>query len=348
MYGYTEIGGERLSYEPMCTICIANYNGLDYLSECVESIKKQTFNKYPLEIIVHDDGSTDDSVVWIRKNYPEIRLLISETNVGFCESNNRMVDVARGRYILLLNNDAALFNNAIELLYNRSAMQEKQGILTLPQYNRGTSENIDHGNDLDLFLNPVPRSRWTDSNVSTVHGACLWMPKSLWKEMGGFPNWFESVGEDLYLCIYSKCLGYPVEIVRGSGFWHWVGSSFGGGKVQKGKLKSTYKRRYLSERNKSYVMILFYPNVVFLVLPLHLILLGLEGFVLSVLSRNTRIFNEVYGKAVCNIVSRLPYLLRKRREIRSGVKLRSLSLTPLLRRPRKLDMLVKFGLPEVS
>jgi GT2 family glycosyltransferase len=348
--GYEEIALAASTVKPVCSICIANYNGMPYLSECIESIKTQSIGIAAIEIIVHDDASTDESVTWIQQNYPEVRILASKENVGYCTSNNRMADAARGEYILLLNNDASLFEDAVELLIERSESQAKKGIITLPQYDRAQRKIIDFGNDLDFFLNPVPRNQWKNRDVSTVHGACLWLPKSLWLELGGFPTWFESVAEDLYLCVYAVCLGYPVEVLKGTGYWHWVGQSFGGGKVSDGRLRSTYIRRYLSERNKTYVMLLFYPaSLLLAVVPLHFLFLVLEGVGLAVASRDFRALKCIYLKSIRDVCRKIRLVTRERKRISNSNEINRYNVIPALSfRLRKCEMLFDHGVPKLS
>lgn len=334
---------------PVCSVCIANYNGEDVLRECIESLYSQKSNRVKLEIIVHDDASTDDSKRLIRENYPDVLLLCSDSNVGYCESNNRMAKAASGEYLLLLNNDAALFPDGIDVLFAHCEKQEKKGVITLPQFNRGTRENIDYGNDVDLFLNPIPRSGWTKPDVSTVHGACLWIPRDLWAEIGGFPLWFDSVAEDLYLCLYAECLGYPVQVAGSSGYWHWVGNSFGGGKIQNGRLATTYKRRFLSERNRTYVMILFFPFYGLGIILIHMLSLFAEGLVLSLLKRDSKIWTQIYGRAIFDVLKTLRVSLSSRKLIskKNGISRKSV-LKKVLWRHHKFNMWFKFGLPAIS
>src|SRR5690348_5922794 len=94
--------------KPICSVCIANYNGEKTLEACIESVLEQDTDLL-IEIIVHDDASTDTSIELLRKKYPDVRFIVGEENVGFCISNNRMVDAAEGEYLLLLNNDATLY-----------------------------------------------------------------------------------------------------------------------------------------------------------------------------------------------------------------------------------------------
>ena len=269
--------------EPVCSICIANYNGAAVIGPCLESIYNQDFH-FPLEIIIHDDASTDTSVDFIRSRFPEVTLIVSESNVGYCVSNNRMVSRARGRYILLLNNDAVLHRDAIRTFYNHAERQPGPAILGLPQYDMQTGELIDRGSLFDPFLNPVPNLDPGRTDVGMVMGACLWIPKALWDELGGFPEWFGSLAEDMYLCCLARLRGFSVTVLPESGYDHWVGRSFSGGKVVQNALRTSYQRRALSERNKTFTMLICYPSPAAIVLiPFHLLVLAGEGFILSLI-----------------------------------------------------------------
>src|SRR3954462_7997396 len=108
--------GMTISDNPAVSVCIANYNGIALIDACLQSVLAQDC-KFPVEIIIHDDASKDDSVAHIRTHYPDVILIESSENVGFCVSNNRMAAVAHGTYLLLLNNDAELFPDALRILH---------------------------------------------------------------------------------------------------------------------------------------------------------------------------------------------------------------------------------------
>ncbi|HOR33103.1 MAG TPA: glycosyltransferase, partial [Syntrophales bacterium] len=236
--------------DPVCSICIANFNGEAVIGPCLQSVLNQDFDQ-PLEIIVHDDASTDDSVGIIRTQFPEVTLIANDENAGYCVSNNRMVARARGRYILLLNNDAVLHRDAVGTLFRHAEEQPGPAILGLPQYDIETGALIDRGSLLDPFMNPVPNLDPGRTDVGMVMGSCLWIPKALWDDLGGFPEWFGSLAEDMYLCCLARLRGVPVTVLPESGYDHWVGRSFKGGKVVGNALQTSYRRRALSERNKS-------------------------------------------------------------------------------------------------
>jgi len=335
--------------EPVCTVCIANYNGASVLEACLDSVFQQDF-PYPIEIIVHDDASTDRSADIVAEKFPAVRLIRSETNVGFCISNNRMVAAAKGRFVLLLNNDAALHKDALNSLYHCATEENVNGIMSLPQYDMQTGELIDIGSLFDPFLNPIPNQDRARRNVGMVSGACIWLPKELWNELCGFPEWFESIAEDMYLCCLARLKGYPVIALPESGFNHWVGKSLGGGKVIHNTLQTTYRRRALSERNKSYVMLLCYPApLAYVLIPIHLLLLALEGLLFSALKGDWHIWSDIYKFSFKALWSNRQKIVKLRREIQAGRQSASTSFYSVFSIvPHKLTMLLKYGLPTVK
>lgn len=333
---------------PVVSICIANYNGTSILASCLESIFTQEGN-IPVEIIVHDDASTDGSVELLRKHYPEITLLTSETNVGFCIANNRMAAIANGEYLLLLNNDAALFPDALSSLLAKARESDVSAILGLPQHDADTGELLDRGSLLDPFLNPVPNLDPTRREVGLIMGACLWIPKKLWDELEGFPEWFGSIGEDLYLCCAARLQGYPVEALPCSGYRHYVGKSFGGGKIFNRGLRTTYKRRALSERNKTFVMILCYPRPLLALLPLHFLLLMIEGFILSLLKLERKPLVEIYLPVFRACWTKRKQLRHERRKLHSSSRVHTrLFIAPMQWFPHKLTLLAKHRTPTIT
>ena len=85
------------------SVVTVNYNGMKYLDQLINSIKSQSLA--PLEIIVVDNASTDGSEEFIKKNYPEVRLIKSDVNLGFAGGNNLGVKNSNGDFIALINND---------------------------------------------------------------------------------------------------------------------------------------------------------------------------------------------------------------------------------------------------
>lgn len=342
------MGGVAVRDHPVVSVCIANYNGSAIIAGCIESVLAQDCD-FPVEILVHDDASTDDSPELVARDYPNTRLIRSDSNVGFCIANNRMVAQAEGTYILLLNNDAELYPDALRVLHSQAEKIGGQAILSLPQYDFFTDELIDRGCLLDPFFNPVPNLDPGRSDVAMVIGACLWTPRQMWMELGGFPEWFESIAEDMYFCCRSRLAGYPVRVFGISGYRHRVGQSFGGGSQRGGMLSTTFRRRVLSERNKTFVMAMTCPSpLVWVLLPLHLFLLMVEGGLLSLLKYRGAYLTDIYLPPVSGLLHRRRELQTVRSSIRAGNRISAKAfLSPFNLVPYKLQMLFRHGLPKV-
>jgi GT2 family glycosyltransferase len=333
---------------PLVSVCIANYNGMTVIDDCLQSVLAQ-HGDIALEIIVHDDASGDGSVAYIRDRYPTSRLIESKSNVGFCVANNRMVAEASGQYLLLLNNDAALYPDAVRTLLAEANRLRRPAILGLAQYDAASGELVDIGDLLDPCLNPIPNLDPKLNDVGMVIGACLWIPRNLWDELDGFPEWFGSVAEDMYLCCRARLAGHPVRALATSGYRHWQGKSFGGNRVSDKGLATTFRRRALSERNKSFVMVLTYPSPwMWPVLALHLPLLLVEALLLSVIKADRRFWREIYAPCFRALWHQRSVLLKSRREIQKSGRVGIVAFASAFRLvPRKLLMLTKHGLPRV-
>jgi GT2 family glycosyltransferase len=337
---------------PLVSVCIANYNGMEVIDDCLRSVLEQE-GCIPVEILVHDDASSDGSAAYIRSRYPDVKLIESQENVGFCVANNRMADAARGKYLLLLNNDATLYPDALQTLLVESQYLGSPAILGLPQYDAVSGALIDRGCLLDPFFNPVPNLDPARRDVAMVIGACLWIPRTLWEELCGFPEWFGSIAEDMYLCCRARLAGHPVRVAATSGYRHRVGWSFGGGKVTAElRLVTSRRRRALSERNKTFVMVSCYPTpwlVLVLVLLAHLLVLALEGAILTLLKRDAGLGRDIYLACFRALWDYRHQLTRLRKAVRTGTVL---GLPAFLRGfrflPYKLEMLLRHGLPDVK
>ena len=330
---------------PRVSVCIANFNGERLLPDCIDSVLAQGVDA---EILVHDDASTDASLALLAARYPQVRVIESAENVGFCVSNNRLAGAASGNYLLLLNNDAALEPGALQALLAEADRIGGDAILTLPQHDWESGALVDRGCLLDPFYNPVPNLDPARADVAYVIGACLWIPRRLWHELGGFPEWFGSLAEDMLLCCAARLRGIPVRCVDGGGYRHRQGASFGGNRVD-GGLRTTYRRRALSERNKTAVLLACTPGwIAWPLAATHLFLLCAEGVIVSLWRRDGRLWREVYRPV-------LPGALAPGAEWKS-LRRRAQSQRRTTQRewwraftwmPRKLSLLLRHGLPDI-
>ncbi len=99
------------------SIIIVSYNTAELLKNCIVSIYKHT-KDIDFEIIVSDNDSKDETLIMLKKEFPDIIVIDNKKNLGFGAANNRALDIARGKYIFYLNSDTILLNNAVKHFYD--------------------------------------------------------------------------------------------------------------------------------------------------------------------------------------------------------------------------------------
>lgn len=332
---------------PLVSVCIANYNGEHILRDCIDSVLAQDTGA-DVEIIVHDDASTDGSLAILDAEYPMVHVIRANYNVGFCVANNRMAAQATGDYLLLLNNDAALAPDSVRSLLQAATTIGKQAILTLPQVDWISGRLVDLGCLLDPFVNPVPNLDPGRTDVAYVIGACLWIPRSLWNQLDGLPEWMGSLAEDLYLCGLARLRGVPVRAVSTSYYRHRQGTSFGGNRADEAGLRLSLPRRCLTETNKTRAMFILTPGpLVWPLLAAHLLLLTAEGLAVSFIHGDSAILKKIYLAAIRTVLSELKTLRGRRAKIQAS---RTISVREWFRpyrwQLRKLSLLIRYGIPK--
>jgi GT2 family glycosyltransferase len=97
------------------SIVIICWNDQKVIQQCLESIYAGT-RQFEFEVIVSDNGSTDDSVALIRRRFPDVKIVENHANVGFARGNNAGIRVATGDYVLILNPDTIIIDHALDTL----------------------------------------------------------------------------------------------------------------------------------------------------------------------------------------------------------------------------------------
>lgn len=100
------------------SIVIVNYNVKDLLLQCLRSIYSKTNELIVIETIIIDNDSKDDSVAAVMKEFPQVVLIENKFNAGFPAANNQGFEIAKGKYIFMLNPDTEFLDNSLALLYN--------------------------------------------------------------------------------------------------------------------------------------------------------------------------------------------------------------------------------------
>ncbi|WP_407118082.1 glycosyltransferase family 2 protein [Bradyrhizobium sp. LMG 9283] len=96
------------------SIIIVNWNTRCLLAQCLGSVAIEMSSRVRFEVIVVDNASTDGSCEMVRREFPDVKLIVNSENRGFAAANNQALAVAQGRYVLLLNSDTIVLDRAIE------------------------------------------------------------------------------------------------------------------------------------------------------------------------------------------------------------------------------------------
>jgi len=188
------------------------------------------------EIILIDDGSSDGTRAWLETltEFPraEVRVVLNEQNLGFAGANNRGAAIARGEFLLLLNNDVELTPGWLDELLVIARKNPRAGLVGNVQLNFRTGL-IDHAG---IFINAKGKPAhlrtlahaWARTReVVAATGACLLVPRELWNELGGFDEAFVNGGEDVDLCFRARERGRTTFVALRSVIRHHISASPG-------------------------------------------------------------------------------------------------------------------------
>lgn len=110
------------------SVIIVNWNTKDLLIQCIRSIKEKT-RQICYEIIVVDNASSDDSVRKLQHEFEDVTIIALSENLGFSRANNIGIKESKGRYVVLLNSDTYLENDALSLMYDYFESNPETGLL---------------------------------------------------------------------------------------------------------------------------------------------------------------------------------------------------------------------------
>lgn len=227
------------------SIIIVNWNTRDILKDCLNSVYEQTV-KGKVEVIVIDNHSTDGSVEMIKKNFPQVTLIENSTNRGFAAANNQGMAIAKGRYVLLLNSDTIVLDNAIAKIVSFADAHVDAAVVGCRVLNPdGTIQPtcFMFPSVLNLILSAsylyklFPRSRffgrermswWMRDDireVDVVTGCFMFVRREVIEQVGMMDELFFMYGEETDLCYRFKQAGWKVMFASVGRIIHLGGQS---------------------------------------------------------------------------------------------------------------------------
>lgn len=245
-------------------IVILNWNGEKLLEKFLPNVVEFSTFSWS-EVVVADNGSTDDSIAYVKATFPKVRVITLDRNYGFAEGYNRALLHVEAEYFLLLNSDVEVSENWLKPLLSYMDMHKEVAACgpKILSYKDKTSFEYagGAGGYIDKYAYPFCRGRIfttlekdkgqynTLEDVMWVSGCAIMVRASVYNDLGGLDSKFFAHQEEIDLCWRFKNFGYRVVFIPNSVIYHVGGASLNVGSPRK---------TYLNFRNS---LLLLYKNL---------------------------------------------------------------------------------------
>jgi len=248
---------------PTVAVIILNWNGKKYLEKFIPVLLQSTYPDF--KIYVADNGSTDDSVSFLRQTHPEIIIIAESTNEGFAGGYNRAIQQIPEEFIVLLNSDIEVTQNWLEPAINMMVKDETIGAVQPKILDFNNKKQFEYagaaGGWIDFLGYPFSMGRIFDilekdyqqfdkpTPIFWASGAAMITRKSIFIKLGGFDSYFFAHQEEIDLCWRMQHAGYKIMSCPESMVYH-----IGGGTLS----KDNPRKIYLNFRNN---LIMLWKNL---------------------------------------------------------------------------------------
>jgi N-acetylglucosaminyl-diphospho-decaprenol L-rhamnosyltransferase len=228
------------------SVIIVNYNVCYFLEQCLYTVLKAA-KGITAEVIVVDNASTDDSRIHLPGRFPDVQFIWNETNLGFGNANNQALELAKGEYLLLLNPDTLIPENALLTCLDFIKANPDSGAVGMRMYD-GTGKYLQESKrglpdawtaffKMGGFIRHFPThpriakyymghlSPEKVQEVEVLAGAFMMIPRSVYEAVGGFDPLFFMYGEDIDLSYRITEAGYKNYYLPSPGIIHFKGES---------------------------------------------------------------------------------------------------------------------------
>lgn len=282
---------------PKVSVIIVNWNGKHLLENCLTSVFNQAYSNY--EVVLVDNASTDDSVEYVRENFPDTKIIVSNENLGWSGGSNIGIEKTDGELIVLLNNDTIVDKNWLEELV-RAVIDGEEIVAAGSRV--FDEEKI---TTLNLVGVCIPTFSISDKITPTFFpaGVSMICKRDLVDIPTFDPDYF-MYDDDIYFGWYMRLKGYEIVYAPSSTLEHLESAS---AKKVRGLIP------YFEDRNRLLNVLLFYEfSTLLKVFPLLIV-----SFAFNILS-NPRDRLKIIPYTIKNMGA----IRKKRRRIQGGRRIR--------------------------
>jgi len=202
----------------LASVVVVNFNGQHFLERCLAALLEQELEE-PFEVLLVDNGSRDDSPAFVRRRFPTVRVIEARRNRGFAGGNNLGMRAARGRYIVLLNNDTQVRAGWLKALVSAAEQNPAAGAIAaklLFVEPPNTIQNagsllLSDGSGADRGFREPDRGQYdTAEEVFGACGASVLYRRQMLEDVGVFDETFFMYYEDTDLNWRMRLRGWSV------------------------------------------------------------------------------------------------------------------------------------------
>ena len=260
-------------------VVILNWNGTKLLEQFLPSVVAYSPEA---EIYVADNASTDDSIAFVKANFPSVKIVVNESNFGFAQGYNEALKHIDSEIYALVNSDIEVTENWLKSIIETFENEPKTAIIQPKLLDYKRKEYFEYagaaGGFLDKYGYPYCRGRVFETlekdngqyddnrEIFWASGACFFIRSSVYKELNGFDADFFAHQEEIDLCWRAFNKGHVIKYNAQSVVYH-----VGGATLQQGNPKKTF----LNFRNSLLMMLKNLPKNQ--LLPVLFIRLALDG-----------------------------------------------------------------------
>jgi GT2 family glycosyltransferase len=234
--------------EPLVSIITINYNQLQYTLELLESLRHTNYKN--IEVIVVDNASKENPKAEINEKYPEVKVVVSDENLGFAGGNNLGIKASSGKYLFFLNNDTEVDANTFGPLVNLFETRKDAGIASpkILYFNSGDTIQYVGCSKINPYTGRNHREGFKEKDrgqfdslrvTDLAHGAAMMVPRSVVDKVGLMPELFFLYYEELDWCETIKNAGFKIYVVPEAKIYHKESMSVG----KNSTLKTYYMTR---------------------------------------------------------------------------------------------------------
>ncbi len=258
------------------SIIIVNWNTRELLQKCLVSLFRFTAN-VSYEIFVVDNASSDDSAAMVKNNFPELKLIINKTNLGFAKANNLAINHATGRYVLLLNPDTELIDNALgdlvafmdsnpaaaiagsKLLFPNGSLQSS--VRRLPRLADQFLILLKFHNFLPNLL-PIKKYYCADfdynspKEVEQVMGAAMLIRREVFAQIGPLDEKFWFIFEEVDFCERALAAGLKIYYYPNAAIIHYKGQSMSRHKILARQINFNHNLFYYFRKHRPFYQLI--------------------------------------------------------------------------------------------